>query len=268
MKVFISADMEGISGVATISDIEPGKPEYGPARGRMAGDVNAAVAGALAGGAREVVVFDAHAGGENLDPGALHEGARLIRGQPAPAMIGGVDETFDAVFLVGYHARVGTAGAVMDHTMTGKYYRIVVNGREMGELGLAAACAGSFGVPVVLVTGDDKLAAEAAELLPDTASVVVKEGISRTEALCLHPAKAQELIRAAAEAALGRLDQVPPLKVLAPVTLEVEFPLSASADWIALLPTVERTGPRSVRCVLPTMPDASRLISAMNRLVV
>ena len=266
MKVFISADMEGISGVVAPDDVSPGKGGYAAACKAMTGDVNAAVAGALEAGAEEVVVFDAHAGGRNVDLELLDRRAEIIRGQPCPAMIAGLDETFSAVFLIGYHARIGTAEAVMDHTFSTRYFRVKINGRPFGEVGLAAAYAGSLGVPVALVSGDDKLAREAADFVPRAVAVVVKTGMGRHGARCLAPAEAQERIRQAARGALSDLAGLKPLALRTPLVLEVEFPIATSADRAACLPTVERSGDRSVTCTLPAMSDVTKLLSVLSYL--
>ena len=264
MKVFVSADLEGISGVVAMDDVMPGKDGYAAACTRMTADVNAAVEGAVAGGAEEIVVFDAHAGGRNLDLERLHPEAQVIRGQPSPAMVAGLDARVDALFLVGYHARRGTAAAIMDHTYTGAFNRVRLNGREAGELALAAAYAGSFGVPTALVTGDDKLAKEVEELLPGTPTVVVKTGMERHAAQCLHPAKAQALIRDAAQQTLGDLGRLTPLVLDTPCTLEVEYPTTASADRAACLPSVSRTADaRTVAATLESFPDLVRLLSVL-----
>jgi len=263
MKVFISADLEGISGVVCEDDVFPGKDGYPAACKAMTGDVNAAIEGALEAGADEVVVFDAHAGGRNLDLGLLHPEARVIRGQPMPFMIAGLDESFSALFLIGYHARRGTEHAVMDHTYTARFDRVAINGREFGEAGLAAALAGSYGVPVALVAGDDKVGQEIAELLPGVATVATKTGMGRLSAECLSPQKAQEQIREAAKQSLRALGRLKPFALEPPLTLAVDYADPAAVDRAACLPTVERLGARSIACTLEAAPDLIKLLSVL-----
>ena len=263
MKVFISADLEGISGVVSMEEIFAGKPGYPAACKAMTGDVNAAIEGALEAGADEIVVFDAHSDGRNVDLDQLHSKARIIRGQPLPFMIAGLDETFAAVFLVGYHAKVGTAGGVMDHTYTARLNRVAINGREFGELGLAAAHAGSFAVPVALVSGDDKLREEAREFVPDALAAVVKTGLGRHSAECLSLGQARQAIREAAKQSLGRLNRMRPFTVRLPLTLEVEYPTTASVERAICLPGVERRGDRSIACTLDSVPELTGLLSVL-----
>jgi D-amino peptidase len=267
-KIFISADLEGISGVVAMEDVFPDKDGYAAACQAMTGDVNAAIEGARDAGADEIVVFDAHAGGRNLDLDRLHPDARVIRGQPLPYMIAGLDASFDALCLIGYHAMPGTPQAVMDHTYTGRFYRVRINGREFGELGLAAAFAGWHRVPLALVSGDDKLAAEARAFVPAAVAVVTKTGMGRHQAECLSPRVAQERIRAAAKQALAQLDTVQPLTLQPPLVLELEYPNTASADRAVCVPGVERTEARTVASTLDTVPDLVGLLSALGGLAV
>lgn len=266
MKVFISADLEGISGVVAMDDVIAGKPGYAAACKAMTLDVNAAVQGALEGGAEEVVVFDAHAGGRNIDLELLHPAAEVIRGQPRPAMVTGLDDSFAAALLVGYHAMIGTAEAVMDHTMTSRFFRVRINGRALGEAGLAAAYAGHFGVPVALATGDDKLAREVSALLPGAERVVVKAGMGRTSARCLPLVRARELICQAAERAVRGAADIAPLTLKPPLELAVEFAMTSSADQAAGVPGLERCDDRTVTCTLQDMPGVCKLIGVLGHL--
>ncbi len=214
MKVLISADMEGTCGVASWVQVTPpedsgGAPisqvEYDRARMRMTREVNAAIEGALAGGAEEVIVNDSHDGMRNLIPEELHPECRFISGNDKPlGMMQGVDlDGIGAVFYTGYHAKAGTPDAPLAHTWTGWVNDVRFDGQSTGEFGINAAVAGHFGVPVVLVTGDVKAVAQTRSYIGDhVVGVVVKEGLSTFAALHLHPAKAQELIRKGAEEAV------------------------------------------------------------------
>ena len=249
MRVYISADMEGASGVVHADQTMPEAREYARACELMLGDVNAAVEGALEGGASYVLVNDSHWTMRNLRIEQLHPAAELISGSPKPfSMVQGLDGSFDLAFFVGYHGMAGSSPATIDHTYTeGSVYRVTVNGREVGELGINALFAGEHGVPVALVTGDQTQAAEARALLGEVVAVEVKEAYSRSAARCLPLEQSRQRIRAGAREALSL--RPAPLRPAAPVTLLVEFMKSSQADMAALLPGSERTGPRAVQFV-------------------
>ena len=246
MRVYISADMEGISGVVHPKQTEPGAREYDRMCALMAGDVSAAVEGALAAGATRVVVNDSHWDMRNLHIEALHPQAELISGSPKPlSMVQGVDEGFDAALFIGYHARAGSSPATIDHTYTeDSIYRVLVNDHEVGELGINALFAGWYGVPVVCVSGDQTLAAEAEALIPGITAIQVKHAYSRSAARCLPLPEARERIRSGVKTALGRT--VAPYRLTGPYTLTVEFMKSQQAAMAALMPGTTRPSPRSV----------------------
>lgn len=247
MRVYISADMEGISGIVHAAQTEPGAREYDRACTLMLGEVNAAIEGALAGGATYVLVNDAHWNMRNLRLEELHPAAELIAGSPKPySMVQGLDNTFDAAFFIGYHAMSGSAPATIDHTYTeDSIYHVTLNGIAVGEIGINAFYAGSQGVPVALVTGDQTATAEARALLGDTNIVPVKHAYSRTAARCLPVGEARRQIREGARVALGK--RPPILQPTRPTTLTVDFMKSGQADMAALMPGTERTGPRSIQ---------------------
>ena len=272
MRVFISVDMEGVAGVAHEDQTDPVDPrhaaEYERARRLMTGEANAAVEGALAGGATRVVVSDSHWLMRNIAADELHPAAELVSGGPRRlSMLEGIEQGFDAVMFVGYHGMAGTRDAVIDHTYTNRIQRVRLNGREVGELGLNAALAGSFGVPVVLVSGDQSLAAEARALLGDgIEAVVVKQAVSRFAAISVAPAKARELIAQGAAAALKRPARVAPLVLPSPITLDVEFSHAHMADMAELLPTSTRTDGRAVRFVHTDCREVFRAFRAFSNL--
>src|SRR5947209_16854841 len=201
MRTYISIDMEGIAGVVHESQTDPTNPaaaaEYGRFRRLMTSEANAAVEGAVAAGATRVLVNDSHWFMRNLVVEELHQAAELLSGDPKPhSMVQGIDGGFDAALFIGYHARAGTRNAILDHTYADLIHEARLNGRPVGELGLNAALAGGFGVPVVLVSGDNALAAEARELLGEgVRPVIVKEAVSRHAAKSVAPAVACRLIR-------------------------------------------------------------------------
>lgn len=203
MKVFISIDLEGITGVCTEEQTEPGGPDYLSACMAMRADLDAALEGCLSAGATNVVVCDAHGAGRNLSVTGLPDQVALVGSSPwSLDMMAGLDESFDAALFVGYHARAGTAAAVLEHTLYYKVFSIAVGGVEIGEFGLNAMLAGYFGVPCAFVSGDDRAVAEARELVPDIGTATVKMSLGRTCTQALSPAVTGRLIREAARAAL------------------------------------------------------------------
>jgi D-amino peptidase len=236
LKVFISVDMEGVCGVINWDETGQGGPDYGMFRTLMTQEVNAAIAGAVAAGATEILVRDAHDSARNILPELLDPRARLLREWTyGPlSMMEGIDKTYDAAIFIGYHARAGTPDAVLKHTMTTKLLDVIINGKKMPEAGINGLIAGHFGVPVVLVSGDQAIARQAKELFGDIETAVVKEAIS-TAAIMLHPSKARDLIRDKTTAALKRLKDFKPLKFNPPYALDVAFAdeaLAQKASWI------------------------------------
>ena len=266
MRIYISADMEGISGVVHAEQTEPGAREYDRACTLMVGDVNAVIEGALAGGATAVVVNDSHWTMRNIKLEELHPQAQLISGAPKPfSMVQGLDRQFDLAFFIGYHGMAGSSPATIDHTYTeGSIYRVTINGTVVGELGINALFAGHFGVPVALVSGDQTLCAEAQALLGEVKTVQVKEALSRTAALCLPLSESRRLLREGAQAAMSTHPQ--PLRPRSPVTLLVEFMKSSQADLAALTPGSERSGPRAVRFTHATYTEIYRAYRTMYNL--
>jgi len=249
LKVYISADMEGICGVVNAEQTIPGNPEYTAARKWMADDVNAAVDGAFRAGATEVVVNDSHGGMRNIDPGDLHPKAVLITGSPKPgSMMQGIDETYGAVLFIGYHAAAGTQDAVLDHTISGGVVQSVkVNGTELPELGLNAAIAGACNVPVVFVSGDVAVCKQAKAILgPDVVTAPVKDGIGRYAARLVPFAEARRGIRDRVTEAVRKAGQIKPYKAATPCKFELEFYISAQADMAMYIPTVQRLNARTV----------------------
>jgi D-amino peptidase len=196
-KIYIIADMEGISGIVTQEQVKRGTPEYAEARHLLARDVNAAIEGAFEAGCKEVIVNDAHSSGFNFPMAEMDPRAEYVTGGPRRTRLFGLDDTCDAVVLVGYHAMAGTPDAVMDHTMSSaNWRRLTVDGLEIGEIGMEAMYAGHFGVPVIFVSGDAATVAEARALLgPTVETVRVKDGHARTSARCIHPVRAHAMIR-------------------------------------------------------------------------
>jgi len=268
MKIYISADMEGVNGVVLKEHVDPAAKEYSQAREWMLQEVNAAVAGAVAAGADEVVVNDSHNTGANLPVDRLHARAWLCTGPARPfSMMQDLDSSFAAVFLTGYHAMYATANGVHDHIFAySAFERVEINGRAVGEFGLNAGLAGYYNVPVVLTTGDQALALEAQSLIPEIHAVVVKEGRSRTSALCRPFQHSLTDIRNQAEKAVDQARQIPPLRFSEPLILTVTYQRAESADLAALCPGSERLDSRTLRCTADTYVEMYRTFLALFRL--
>jgi D-amino peptidase len=264
MKVFISVDMEGISGVIDHSDVDVGNKNYEFFREMLTQDLNAAIEGALEAGATEILVNDSHDTMKNVRLDQLNPGAELISGFRKPLlMMEGIDESFDAAFFIGYHSKSGTHGGVLNHTLSHLIQRLLINGREVGEAGLNAAAAATYGVPVVLVTGDTQTAAEVESDIPGVLTVAVKEGKGSYTARCLHPSVTKQKIRAAARTALENRGRVPPLPKEESYTIDVEFKSTHSAQLVSYMPEVELLNDRTVRYRTDDMAKAMPVILAM-----
>lgn len=241
MKVFISADMEGVAGVVHGEHTARDGREHDRARLLMTLEVNAAVQGALDAGATEILVNDSHGTMRNLIPEQLHREAEYIIGSPKRlAMMEGLDSSFDAAILLGYHARMGQDG-ILNHSYSGKVVQnIKVNGVDYGEIGINAAIAGALGVPVVLITGCQYAAAEAEQLIPKIESAIVKRTINRVVARNLTPEKSQALIKEKVQAALSKGQEIKPFVLDGPYEVEIAFNHTGFADAADALPIVER----------------------------
>lgn len=269
LKVYISVDMEGIAGVVASHQTGPGGHEYGWARRLMTAEANAAIVAAFEAGATEVVVNDSHGSQTNLPADEIDRRASLITGQPKPfGMTQGLDSTFDAAIYIGYHAHGSEAASVLGHTFSGALKHVRINGQEVGEYGLNGMVAGHFGVPVVLISGDDKIAAEARAFFPGIETVIVKQGIAMSAARTLHPQEARSRIAAGVKAALGRRSSIRPNRLTTPITLEIELSQMAYADAAANIPGMVRVNGLTVRYVAPdalTAYRVARVIMALAR---
>jgi len=265
MRLFISCDMEGISGVTGSDDIDPKKEPYQRFRKIMTGDVNAAIEGALMAGVDEVLVNDSHNGMRNILIEELNPKAQLISGYTKPlSMMQGIDNSFDLAMFVGYHALAGTAGAVMNHTFYGRMVDDVwVNDKLASEGGVNAGIAGYYSVPVGAVTGDDKITKELISLLGSIESAVVKEGIDRFVAKCLPLQQSRERIRNAAKRAVERRKEFKPLKISSPCTFKVRFASTSEAATACMLPIVKMIDPRTVAVTNDDYLDAFRTFHAV-----
>ncbi len=273
MKILIAADMEGITGVVHWDQVNPSHPEYSRFRRLMTGDVNAAIRGAFSGGADSVMVTDGHNNSRNILIEELDPRAVLNTGSPMPlSMVHGVDQNVDGVFFIGYHGRMGAQNAILDHTWSDERVgNLWINGRLFGESGFNGAVCGHFNVPVIMISGDQTVCAEAHDFFGDLETAVVKTAIGRMAAECLPPAVTAKLIEGTAEHALRGLanKQSPrPFKVEAPITMVLEFVQSEMADKAMIMPGAKRLEDRKVQYVaedMVTIYFAFRTLLALAR---
>lgn len=260
--MYISADMEGVVGVVTGDQLGPSGFEYQRFREFMTAEVNAAIAAARAAGATEILVSDSHGNGENLLIEKLPPDIQLVRSWPRPLqMMEGIDESFDAVLFIGYHASTDNPRGVRAHTISSANLTgIRLNGRPMSESGISAAIAGHFGVPVVMLSGDDAIAAEATALLGPIETAVTKWSLGFHSARTLMPEASYALIGEKVEAALGRLGDFLPFRLEGPVTLEIAFKNYMPAEVLAYLPNVDRVDSHTIRFVGRDMTEVSRFL--------
>ena len=247
MKIWIITDLEGVAGVFSFEECSSGK-RYEIAKSLLTQEVNAAIEGALEMGAKEILVVDSHGpGGIRIEE--LHPEAKLLGGRPIP-LPWGLEEGFDAAFIIGQHAMAGIEKAHLSHTMSHvNVQNIWLNGARIGEIGIIAAIAGYFDVPVVLVTGDEAACAEARNLIPNIKTVAVKKGITHGSAISVTPVKARKMIKEGAKEALKMIDKIEPYKVKAPIELIIEYSESGKrlAEILSQRPGLERVDGRTVR---------------------
>jgi D-amino peptidase len=269
VRVHISVDMEGISGVASAADTTPGAPHYEYCRGLMTAECNAAIEGCYEGGATEVIVNDSHGSMLNLIQGQLDRRAKVIRGRSkAYGMMHGLDSHTAATLFVGYHAAAGNDDGVLNHTMRGRDIQgVFLNDEPAGELRLNAALAGWFGVPVVLIAGDDVLCAEGLATLGKVEAVQVNYAIDKYTATSPHPEIAQERVRDGARRAITSIAAgeatYAPYRVEAPTALRVAWNSTSIAALCENLPGMKRVAPREVEYTSADYPELYRLLRVL-----
>ncbi len=266
LKVYISADMEGVVGAVTSDQLGPSGFEYARFREFMTAEVNAAIEAARAAGATEIVVSDSHGNGLNLLMERLPSDILLVRSWPRPLMMmEGIDETFDAAIFIGYHASTTNPRGVRAHTVSSANLAAVkLNGIPMPEAGINAAIAGHFGVPVIMISGDDAIVEEAQALLGDLEGAVVKWSLGFHSARTLMPEAAYRLIREKVTRALERLDEFRPYRLDGPIRLDVTFKSYMPAEVLSYLPSVERVDAHSVTFTGRDMVEVSKFIEFMT----
>lgn len=262
LKVYISADMEGVVGAVTGDQLGPGGFEYGRFRQFMTNEVNAAIDAAREMGATEILVSDSHGNGENLLIEDLPADIQLVRSWPRPLMMmEGIDDTFDAAIFIGYHASTSNTQGVRAHTISSANLTSVrLNGVEMMEASLNAAIAGDFGVPVVMISGDDATVEEAQRIIGDMEGAVVKWNYGFHSARTIMPEASYALIGDRVRDALGRLDDFSPYRMEGPVELEIAFKNYMPAELMAYLPNVDRVDAHTIRFVGRDMTEVSKFI--------
>jgi D-amino peptidase len=266
LKVYISADMEGVDGVVTW-DVQamPKGREYEEFRRIMTQEVNAAISGAFKAGATEVLVSDDHHDSQNLDLEILDSRVELIRGGPTPlGMMQGIDNTFDAVVFIGYHASE-TQPAVLSHTFTGSM-EVKLNGQVVPEAGFNAAIAGDFGVPVVFLSGDQIICEEAKRLLGPIETAAVKQAIGFNAAQMIPLQKARTMIEQGVQRGVQRRGELKPFRMTQPIKLDIRFKDVLPTEKVSLIPGVERTNGNNVVFTAPNMVEASKFEVLLEQL--
>src|SRR5690606_27511201 len=252
VKIYVSVDIEGVSGVVHADMMMPSQPEYGRGRRLMTQDANAAIDGLVEAGAEYILVADGHGPMRNLLIEELHERAHLMTGtgdaRDACQLEGANSESFDAAVFIGYHAMARTQGAIHPHTIAGAVVsEIRINGVPHGETGINAAVLASLGIPTVMVTGDQATVREAREFLGENIETVqVKEARGHNAAICRPLKECYADITAAAKRAVANIDAVQPYAPEGPWTLEMDFNTMAQCNRASRTVNVERTGPLSI----------------------
>ena len=268
MKVWMSLDMEGVAGIVDWDQCRPGSPSYALGCELLQAEVNAAIEGAIAGGATEVVLNDSHSRMANLDPRLIAGQARYISGRHKPMyMMQGLDDSVDAIFFVGYHGSISGEASTMSHTYNPEVFSGArLNGRHVGESGINALVADHYGVPIAFVSGDEVTWQETAPFAEGAVNVVTKHSITRASALNLHPTESCHLIRAGAEEAVRRVaaGEVRTPRIERPAALDLEMQTADMADVATWARRAERTGLREVRIAGDDLLDVFRAFVAVN----
>ena len=248
MKLFLSTDIEGTSGIVAWEQIIEGNAEYEQGRRLLTNEVNAVISGALEAGSAEFVVNDSHHYMRNLHPQDLLGEATLITGKHKPLyMMEGLDASFDGVCFVSYHGSIGAEHAVLSHTYNpGAIWEVRINGEVVGESAINALVAAHYDVPIIFISGDEVTAQEARNIAPNAEKVVVKQSLGRFAAAHIHPTIACELLRKGASRAVSNVNNMRPPVFQQPVSLEVTFLVADMAEMALWVRGVERVGPRTI----------------------
>ncbi|MCH8072236.1 MAG: M55 family metallopeptidase [Proteobacteria bacterium] len=263
LKIYISADMEGVVGVVTGEQLGPGGFEYERFREFMTAEVNAAIDAARAAGANEFVISDSHGNGQNLLIERLPDDVMVIRSWPRElAMMAGIDESFDGVIFIGYHASTNNTRGVRAHTMSSANITSVrLNGMTMTEGSMNAAIAGHFGVPVIMVSGGDVAVAENQVIIGDIEGAVVKWASGFHSARTLTPEAGYEVIRTRTKSAIDRIEEFEPYVLETPIELELSLKHYRPVELLSYLPNVEKVNSHTIRFVGKDMIEISNFLS-------
>jgi D-amino peptidase len=248
MKVYISADIEGVTGVSHWDEADKLKPDYNEFREQMTAEVSAACEGAVQAGATEIWVKDAHASARNLIAARLPQETQLIRGWSGHpySMVQELDESFDAILMIGYHSPAGSGANPLAHTISGNIAALQINGRDASELQMHAYAAGLVDVPLVFVSGDDGICKEAARLIPNITSLAVKRGVGNAT-VSIHPhlavAKIRQLVQTALRGDVSRCRLAMPEHF----TVKISYKDHAMARKSSFFPGAELMEPHTVR---------------------
>jgi D-amino peptidase len=267
-KVFISVDMEGISGVVQPAQLGPDGFEYQRAREWMTAEVNAAITGVRESGPAEVVVCDSHGNGQSVLIDKLPDDVRLVRGFPRPLeMMQGIDDSFAAAVFIGYHGSEWTAGAVRSHTISSaRLLGVRLNGMEVSEGLYNAALAGEFGVPVAFISGDRLAVAQMQKVIPAIEGAAVKEPYGYHSAMSVTPARGQAMIREGVARAMTNLGSLRPYRVAVPIELEVGFKFTIDAERAAFVPGLVRSDAHNVKGSFKDMIGITKLLQVLTSL--
>ena len=262
MKIYISADMEGVVGVVTGEQLGPQGFEYQRFREFMTQEVNAAIEAAFEAGATEIVVSDSHGNGQNLLIEKLPKNVLLVRSWPRPLMMmQGIDETFAGAIFIGYHTGTTNPQGVRAHTISSaRLADVQLQGVSVSEAGINAAIAGHFSVPVIMVSGDDAVVKETTALLGDVEAATVKWASGFHSAKTLMPEAAYQLIREKVKKAIGRIRDFKPYKLKAPIRLDVRFKNYRPSEVLSYLSIVERTDAHSIKFTGEDMIEVSKFL--------
>ena len=263
LKIYISADMEGVVGSVTGEQLGPGGFEYQRFREFMTAEVNAAIDAARAAGAAEFVVSDSHGNGQNLLIDRLPDDVTVIRSWPRElSMMAGIDETFDGVIFLGYHASTSNTRGVRAHTMSSANITgLRLNGITMTEGSMNAAIAGHFSVPIIMVSGDDAAVAENQVIIGDIEGAVVKWAKGFHSAETLTPEAAYEVIRTRTMSAINRIGDFQPYVLDTPIELELTLKNYTPVELLGYLPNVERVNSHTIRFVGKDIVEVSNFLT-------
>lgn len=262
LRIYISADLEGVVGVVTGEQLGPDGFEYQRFRQFMTDEVNAAIDAARAAGASEFLISDSHGNGQNLLIEQLPEDTMVIRSWPRPlGMMEGIDETFDGVIFIGYHASAANTRGVRAHTMSSANITdLRLNGTSMSEGSINAAIAGHFGVPVIMISGDDIAVAETQVIVGDMEGAVVKWAKGFHSAQSLTPDAGYEVIRTRANAAISRIEDFVPYVLDTPIELELSLKHYRPVELLSYLPNVEKVNSHTIRFVGQDMIEIAKFL--------